>query len=174
MAKPTSAFFKAGPSLVPSPVTATTCLCSMTVLSMMPGHKQGGNRGCSRKCVQMNVCVFNLRLTFDQCVFVSWRGSSQHTEFGPDFVNTFLFNLPVRWKENEMRVFDKWHHRASLNYSFLSLDVTVDPESLATIHRCDGAKGSKTHCEIGSYILLSCNQFNNTALLHNHNLHAAF
>lgn len=36
MAKPTSAFFKAGPSLVPSPVTATTCLCSNTVLSIIP------------------------------------------------------------------------------------------------------------------------------------------
>lgn len=50
MAKPTSAFFRAGPSLVPSPVTATTCLCSTTLLSMMPAHnkkcfslKQGGN-----------------------------------------------------------------------------------------------------------------------------------
>lgn len=37
MAKPTSAFFKAGPSFVPSPVTATTCLCSITVLSIIPG-----------------------------------------------------------------------------------------------------------------------------------------
>ncbi len=36
IAKPTSAFLRAGPSLVPSPVTATTCLCSNTVLSMMP------------------------------------------------------------------------------------------------------------------------------------------
>lgn len=36
MAKPTSAFFKAGPSFVPSPVTATTCLCSATVLSIIP------------------------------------------------------------------------------------------------------------------------------------------
>lgn len=36
MAKPTSAFFRAGPSLVPSPVTATTCLCSTMVLSIMP------------------------------------------------------------------------------------------------------------------------------------------
>lgn len=132
MAKPTSAFFKAGPSLVPSPVTATTCLCSMMLLSMMPGHKQGGKRACSKKCVQMNVRVFgviNLRLTFDQCVFVGWRRSSQHTEFGPDFVNTFLFNLPVRWREKDVRMFDKWHYRASLNYSLLTLDVTVDPES---------------------------------------------
>lgn len=40
MAKPTSAFFKAGPSLVPSPVTATTCLCSKTVLSMIPGGRE--------------------------------------------------------------------------------------------------------------------------------------
>lgn len=40
MANPTSAFFSAGPSLVPSPVTATTCLCSKTVLSMMPAHQQ--------------------------------------------------------------------------------------------------------------------------------------
>lgn len=36
MAKPTSAFLSAGPSLVPSPVTATTCRCSVCVLSMMP------------------------------------------------------------------------------------------------------------------------------------------
>lgn len=36
IAKPTSAFFNAGPSLVPSPVTATTCLWSTMVLSMIP------------------------------------------------------------------------------------------------------------------------------------------
>lgn len=36
MAKPTSAFLSAGPSLVPSPVTATTCRCSVCVLSMIP------------------------------------------------------------------------------------------------------------------------------------------
>lgn len=37
IANPTSAFFNAGPSLVPSPVTATTCLWSTVVLSIMPG-----------------------------------------------------------------------------------------------------------------------------------------
>lgn len=36
MAKPTSAFFKAGPSLVPSPVTATTSRFSLTLLSIIP------------------------------------------------------------------------------------------------------------------------------------------
>lgn len=36
IANPTSAFFNAGPSLVPSPVTATTCLWSTMVLSMIP------------------------------------------------------------------------------------------------------------------------------------------
>lgn len=36
IAKPTSAFLSAGPSLVPSPVTATTCLCSTWVLSIIP------------------------------------------------------------------------------------------------------------------------------------------
>lgn len=36
IANPTSAFFSAGPSLVPSPVTATTCLWSTMVLSMIP------------------------------------------------------------------------------------------------------------------------------------------
>lgn len=36
MAKPTSAFLRAGPSLVPSPVTATTCRVSPTVLSIIP------------------------------------------------------------------------------------------------------------------------------------------
>lgn len=44
MAKPTSAFLSAGPSLVPSPVTATTCRCSVCVLSMMP---VGGAGVCS-------------------------------------------------------------------------------------------------------------------------------
>ena len=36
MAKPTSAFFKAGPSFVPSPVTATTSRLDPIVLSMIP------------------------------------------------------------------------------------------------------------------------------------------
>ena len=36
IAKPTSAFFKAGPSFVPSPVTATTSLCGLMVLLMIP------------------------------------------------------------------------------------------------------------------------------------------
>lgn len=39
MAKPTSAFLRAGPSLVPSPVTATTCRVSPTVLSMIPDQE---------------------------------------------------------------------------------------------------------------------------------------
>lgn len=36
MANPTSAFFNAGPSLVPSPVTATTSRLSLTLLSIIP------------------------------------------------------------------------------------------------------------------------------------------
>ena len=36
MAKPTSAFFSAGPSLVPSPVTATISRVGLSLLSMMP------------------------------------------------------------------------------------------------------------------------------------------
>lgn len=36
MANPTSAFFSAGPSLVPSPVTATTSRLSLTLLSIIP------------------------------------------------------------------------------------------------------------------------------------------
>lgn len=36
IAKPTSAFFRAGPSLVPSPVTATTSRLVVRLLSMMP------------------------------------------------------------------------------------------------------------------------------------------
>lgn len=34
--------------------------------------------------------------TFDQGVLVGWRGASQHTKFGPDFVDAFLFNLKVK------------------------------------------------------------------------------
>lgn len=54
MAKPTSAFFRAGPSFVPSPVTATTCRWSPTVLSMMPeGQTHLGQSGpfCSSHLV---------------------------------------------------------------------------------------------------------------------------
>ena len=36
MANPTSAFFKAGPSLVPSPVTATISRFLFNLLSMIP------------------------------------------------------------------------------------------------------------------------------------------
>ena len=36
MANPTSAFFNAGPSLVPSPVTATTSRLALILLFMMP------------------------------------------------------------------------------------------------------------------------------------------
>ena len=36
MANPTSAFFNAGPSLVPSPVTATTSRLALILLAMMP------------------------------------------------------------------------------------------------------------------------------------------
>lgn len=39
MAKPTSAFLRAGPSLVPSPVTATTCRWSTRVLSIIPARQ---------------------------------------------------------------------------------------------------------------------------------------
>lgn len=45
IANPTSAFFKAGPSLVPSPVTATTCLRSPTVLSIIPENQPKISRG---------------------------------------------------------------------------------------------------------------------------------
>ena len=46
MAKPTSAFFKAGPSLVPSPVTATTSLLALILLLMMPLTKVYLSTGC--------------------------------------------------------------------------------------------------------------------------------
>lgn len=46
MAKPTSAFFRAGPSFVPSPVTATTCRWSPMVLSMMPEGQTRAVRAC--------------------------------------------------------------------------------------------------------------------------------
>lgn len=123
MAKPTSAFFRAGPSLVPSPVTATTCLCSMILLSMMPEHKKTKNRPFS-VCLCCWVCVcacVHALLTFDQCVFVGGWWPSQNTQLGPDFVNALLFNLRRRTdgeRPKEERVIN-------LNSSLLSLDVTV-------------------------------------------------
>ena len=106
MAKPTSAFFRAGPSLVPSPVTATTCLCSSTVLSMMPGciqHMQlvhvlvWGKQNiytCVKVQNALRVFVAPSR-TFDQGVFVRGRGACQHPQLGPDLINTLLFNLSM-------------------------------------------------------------------------------
>lgn len=52
MAKPTSAFLRAGPSLVPSPVTATTCRVSPTVLSMIP--EQGETKQMFSVRAEMN------------------------------------------------------------------------------------------------------------------------
>jgi len=48
MAKPTSAFFRAGPSFVPSPVTATTSLLSLILLFMMPRTKLNLSMGWDR------------------------------------------------------------------------------------------------------------------------------
>lgn len=48
MAKPTSAFFKAGASLVPSPVTATTSRFFVLLLSMMPLTKTYLSDGWAR------------------------------------------------------------------------------------------------------------------------------
>lgn len=33
--------------------------------------------------------------TFNQSVFVSWGGTSKNTKFGPNFVQSLLFNLKV-------------------------------------------------------------------------------
>lgn len=60
MAKPTSAFFRAGPSFVPSPVTATTCLCSSTVLSMIP---EKINRWLRYTCSPVEALMFAHRFS---------------------------------------------------------------------------------------------------------------
>lgn len=56
IAKPTSAFFKAGPSFVPSPVTATTSRLSVAVLSIIPFTKMylsvGDERASTRSLGQ--------------------------------------------------------------------------------------------------------------------------
>lgn len=56
MANPTSAFLRAGPSLVPSPVTATTSRFSETVLSIIPLTKMylsvGDDRASTRSLGQ--------------------------------------------------------------------------------------------------------------------------
>uniref|UniRef100_A0A915IUF5 Uncharacterized protein n=1 Tax=Romanomermis culicivorax TaxID=13658 RepID=A0A915IUF5_ROMCU len=48
MAKPTSAFFNAGPSLVPSPVTATTSRCLDNLLSIIPRTRTNLSEGEER------------------------------------------------------------------------------------------------------------------------------
>lgn len=145
MAKPTSAFFRAGPSLVPSPVTATTCLCSMILLSMMPEHKKTKNRPFS-VCLCWRVCVcacVHVLLTFDQCVFVSGWWPSQNTQLGPDFVNALLFNLR-RGTDGER---PKEERVINLNSSLLSLDVTV-LAGFNCIHMMEERKGTRS--EAGS------------------------
>lgn len=46
IANPTSAFLRAGPSFVPSPVTATTCRGSHIVLSMIPERQNRKPHNC--------------------------------------------------------------------------------------------------------------------------------
>ena len=48
IAKPTSAFFSAGPSLVPSPVTATTSRPALILLAMIPLTRVYLSIGCER------------------------------------------------------------------------------------------------------------------------------
>ena len=54
MANPTSAFFKAGPSFVPSPVTATTSLVGFIFDAIIPLTRTylscGEERANTRKC----------------------------------------------------------------------------------------------------------------------------
>jgi len=54
IANPTSAFLSAGPSLVPSPVTATTSRLSVSLLSIMPFTSvylsSGDDRASTRSC----------------------------------------------------------------------------------------------------------------------------
>lgn len=71
MAKPTSAFLRAGPSLVPSPVTATTCRVSPTVLSMIPDQET--NEGLVRLSLASYCTVLwfgGEDRTFDKSVFI--------------------------------------------------------------------------------------------------------
>lgn len=145
MAKPTSAFFRAGPSLVPSPVTATTCLCSTILLSMMPKHKKTKNRPFSVcLCCWVYVCAcVHVLPTFDQCVFVSGWWPSQNTQLGPDFVNALLFNLR-RGTDGERA---KEERVINLNSSLLPLDVTA-LAGFNCIHMMEERKG--THGEAGS------------------------
>ena len=48
IANPTSAFFSAGPSLVPSPVTATTSRPALILLAMIPLTRVYLSIGCER------------------------------------------------------------------------------------------------------------------------------
>lgn len=67
-------------------------------------------------------------LTFNQCVLVGRRGSSQHAQFGPDFIDAFLLNLCDGRKEEEKMCDEEWHNKNLLCTG--SLDVTANPELL--------------------------------------------
>lgn len=102
MANPTSAFFRAGPSLVPSPVTATTCLWSTIVLSIIPventyTHKQGKyvgdytlknrRKGKATQPYMIFVCINN-----NICGRLV---TSQRTMSGKFVLNWTVVNLPL-------------------------------------------------------------------------------
>lgn len=110
MANPTSAFFKAGPSLVPSPVTATTCLCSVTVLSIIPAKQTH----CSHQhwffFVSVNMRVLGVQMgkdkwcganewmnenehTLHQSVLVCRGGAGQYSQLGPNLIDALLLDL---------------------------------------------------------------------------------
>lgn len=131
IAKPTSAFFSAGPSLVPSPVTATTCLWSTMVLSIMPvecvntgGQTEAGDASPKsvkndRKLMNSSHCEIDkdrrrsdsndadVHFTFDERVFVGGGGSGQHPQLGPNLVDTLLLHLGANKAGKKGQVFVK-------------------------------------------------------------------
>lgn len=90
--------------MVPSPVTATTCLCSMTVLSMIPGEEKHDYLRFAALCYLSFEPRKERRMkekkkkqrTFDQGVLISGRRAGEHSQFGPDLVDAFLFDLEKR------------------------------------------------------------------------------
>lgn len=140
MAKPTSAFFRAGPSLVPSPVTATTCLCSMMLLSMMPEHKKTkkiGHLACV--CVVERVSVLvHVRYSPLTSVCLSVGDDRAKTRSLGQILSMRSCSI---WgtdgeKPKEERVIN-------LNSSLLSLDVTAVAGFNCT-HRMEERKGTRS------------------------------
>ena len=118
MANPTSAFLSAGPSLVPSPVTATTSRFALSLLSMMPFTRVylswGDDRANTRRSGHTSSSLF--------CETFTTNRNHEHVIRQFSLVDFYCFHFILKVS---VKIFPV---KSKLNHHFL---ITVNSEMFA-------------------------------------------